>query len=167
MSWPLPPIRWRGRLSRLAGVPGPDLIARLDLLRRTAATLPARLVPLTTRLRRRDYAERPGRRLCRHLRPPQALLPVPDLLRPWRHPQTRHGPVALKQTYAAAGLSLTDGELPDHLCVILEFAASVGRNRAPTAHRASRRDRTSPRSPRDAHPLGQMSPTRCRPPCRR
>jgi len=32
--------------------------------------------------------------------------------------------LALKQTYAAAGLRLTDDELPDHLAVVLEFAAT-------------------------------------------
>ena len=42
---------------------------------------------------------RARRRLRGHVRPPQALLPVPDLLRPRRHPQTRHGPAA-----AQAGL---------------------------------------------------------------
>ena len=32
--------------------------------------------------------------------------------------------LALKQTYAAAGLRLTDDELPDHLAVVLEYAAA-------------------------------------------
>jgi nitrate reductase delta subunit len=38
----------------------------------------------------------------------------------------------LKHTYAAAGLRLADDELPDHLAVMLEFAATAG----PTAGRA-------------------------------
>jgi nitrate reductase delta subunit len=33
--------------------------------------------------------------------------------------------LALKQRYAAAGLALRDDELPDHLAVALEYAASV------------------------------------------
>jgi len=33
--------------------------------------------------------------------------------------------LALKQRYAAAGLSLRDDELPDHLAVALEYAATV------------------------------------------
>jgi nitrate reductase delta subunit len=44
------------------------------------------------------------------------------------HGDTRKRGVALlrfKQTYAAAGLDLTAEELPDHLCVVLEFAATV------------------------------------------
>ncbi len=74
---------------------------------------------------------RARRRLRCDVRPPQTLLPVPHLLRPRRHPQTRHGPAGLKQTYAAAGLTLTDEELPDHLAVVLEFAATGDRRRAP------------------------------------
>src|SRR5439155_16220681 len=33
--------------------------------------------------------------------------------------------LALKQTYTAAGLRLTDEELPDHLAVMLEYAATT------------------------------------------
>ncbi|GGT07274.1 hypothetical protein GCM10010271_07140 [Streptomyces kurssanovii] len=43
------------------------------------------------------------------------------------HGDTRKRGVALlsmKQTYAAAGLRLSDDELPDHLAVVLEFAAT-------------------------------------------
>ena len=39
----------------------------------------------------------------------------------------------LKQTYTAAGLRLVDDELPDHLAVILEYAAAV----APDTGRAA------------------------------
>ena len=44
------------------------------------------------------------------------------------HGDTRKRGMALlrfKQAYQAAGLELTDAELPDHLCVVLEFAATV------------------------------------------
>jgi len=43
------------------------------------------------------------------------------------HGDTRQRGVALlrfKEAYRAAGLELTDEELPDHLCVLLEFAAT-------------------------------------------
>lgn len=33
----------------------------------------------------------------------------------------------IKQVYTRAGLVLTDDQLPDHLCVVLEFAATVDR----------------------------------------
>jgi nitrate reductase delta subunit len=47
--------------------------------------------------------------------------------------------VRLKQTYARAGWLLTDDELPDHLCVVLEFAATgdpEAGQRLLTGHRA-------------------------------
>ena len=34
-----------------------------------------------------------------------------------------------KQTYLGAGYELDDSELPDHLCVVLEFAATVDQER--------------------------------------
>ncbi|MBC6459675.1 nitrate reductase molybdenum cofactor assembly chaperone [Actinomadura sp. HBU206391] len=48
----------------------------------------------------------------------------------YAHGDTRKRGVALlrmKQTYAAAGLRLADDELPDHLAVVLEFAAAEAR----------------------------------------
>src|SRR4029453_19580483 len=44
------------------------------------------------------------------------------------HGDTRKRGMALlrfKQTYLRAGFELDDAELPDHLCVVLEFAATV------------------------------------------
>ncbi len=44
------------------------------------------------------------------------------------HGDTRKRGMALlrfKQTYLAAGFELDDSELPDHLCVVLEYAATV------------------------------------------
>ena len=48
------------------------------------------------------------------------------------HGDTRKRGMALlrfKQTYLAAGFELDDAELPDHLCVVLEFAATIDRDR--------------------------------------
>ncbi|MDX6310064.1 MAG: nitrate reductase molybdenum cofactor assembly chaperone NarJ/NarW [Nocardioidaceae bacterium] len=47
------------------------------------------------------------------------------------HGDTRKRGMALlrfKQTYLRAGLELDDAELPDHLCVVLEFAGTVDRH---------------------------------------
>jgi len=47
--------------------------------------------------------------------------------------------LAIKRKYAAAGLVLSDEELPDHLAVMLEYAATVGPDLGATmltAHRA-------------------------------
>ncbi|RZB19885.1 nitrate reductase molybdenum cofactor assembly chaperone [Streptomyces sp. F001] len=59
----------------------------------------------------------------------------------YAHGDTRKRGVALlrmKQTYAAAGWRLSDDELPDHLAVVLEFAATdpVAGHRLLTEHRA-------------------------------
>ena len=48
------------------------------------------------------------------------------------HGDTRKRGMALlrfKQTYLASGFELTDAELPDHLCVVLEYAATIDRER--------------------------------------
>ena len=47
------------------------------------------------------------------------------------HGDTRKRGMALlrfKQTYLRAGFELADAELPDHLCVVLEFAATIDRD---------------------------------------
>lgn len=47
------------------------------------------------------------------------------------HGDTRQRGMALlrfKQTYLRAGFELDDAELPDHLCVVLEFAATIDRD---------------------------------------
>lgn len=59
----------------------------------------------------------------------------------YAHGDTRKRGLALlrlKQTYAAAGRRLTDDELPDHLAVVLEFAATDpgAGHRLLTEHRA-------------------------------
>lgn len=48
------------------------------------------------------------------------------------HGDTRKRGMALlrfKQTYLASGFELTDTELPDHLCVVLEYAATIDHER--------------------------------------
>ncbi|KUN88484.1 nitrate reductase [Streptomyces bungoensis] len=59
----------------------------------------------------------------------------------YAHGDTRRRGIALlrlKQAYAAAGLRLADDELPDHLAVVLEFAAAdpPAGHRLLTEHRA-------------------------------
>jgi len=47
------------------------------------------------------------------------------------HGDTRKRGMALlrfKQTYLASGFELSESELPDHLCVVLEFAATIDRD---------------------------------------
>jgi nitrate reductase delta subunit len=123
---------WQAQ-SLLLGYPDDELMGRLDLLRQVAATLDE---PVGAPLHRfLDHTTR---------------TPLPDLaadyvatfdhrkrcclfLTYYAHGDTRKRGMALlslKQTYAASGLRLTDDELPDHLAVMLEFAAA---NRQPGA----------------------------------
>jgi nitrate reductase delta subunit len=117
---------WQAQ-SLLLGYPDEQLLARLDLLTRVADALPA---PAGT----------PIRRFLQHLRDTPPAAAAADYvatfdhrkrcclyLTYYAHGDTRKRGMALlrlKQTYAAAGLRLTDEELPDHLAEVLEFAAA-------------------------------------------
>jgi nitrate reductase delta subunit len=114
--------------SLLIGYPDERLYAQADLLFEAAGTLP-------------PPAGAPLLRFLHHLRitPPSQLaadyVATFDhrkrcclFLTYYAHGDTRNRGMALlelKQTYAAAGLALTDSELPDHLAVMLEYAAIV------------------------------------------
>jgi nitrate reductase molybdenum cofactor assembly chaperone NarJ/NarW len=122
------PLAWQAQ-SLLLCYPGDQLAGQAELIRRAAATL-AR--PVGDPLRR--FLDHAGR------------TPLQDLaadyvatfdhrkrcclfLTYYSHGDTRKRGIALlrlKQTYAAAGLRLAEDELPDHLAVMLEFAATTG-----------------------------------------
>ena len=122
------PVAWQAQ-SVLLSYPDEQLTGRLPLLRQVASAAGGRIGgPLHRFL---DHA---------------AATPLPDLaadyvsafdlrkrcclfLTYYSHGDTRKrgmALLALKQTYAAAGMHLTEDELPDHLAVILEFAAIAG-----------------------------------------
>jgi nitrate reductase delta subunit len=121
------PMAWQAQ-SLLLGYPDDELIGRLGLLRQVTDTLDGRVGG-------------PLRRFTDHA----ARTPLPDLaadyvatfdqrkrccpfLTYYAHGDTRNRGMALlrlKQTYAASGLRLTDDELPDHIAVMLEYAAAV------------------------------------------
>jgi nitrate reductase delta subunit len=122
------PLAWQAQ-SVLLSYPGEELPGRLPLLRGVASAAGAR-------------TGRPLHRFLDHV----ASTPLPDLaadyvatfdhhkrcclyLTYYFHGDTRKRGMALlrlKQSYAAAGLRLTEDELPDHLAVVLEFAATAG-----------------------------------------
>ncbi|MDU0289874.1 nitrate reductase molybdenum cofactor assembly chaperone [Saccharothrix longispora] len=128
--------------SLLMGYPDEEAVARLPLLRAATGTLPAALAaPLTAFL---EHVEAT----------PQIDLAA-DYVATFDHRKrfspyltyfaygdTRKRGMALlrfKHAYRAAGLELDDGELPDHLAVVLEFAATgdpVVGLRLMTEHRA-------------------------------
>jgi nitrate reductase delta subunit len=128
--------------SLLLGYPDDLLVQRLPLLRTATAPLPPQL-------------SGPLGRFLDHLE----TTPLPDLqtayvetfdlrrrcslyLTYYAFGDTRKRGMALlqfKHLYGRAGMQLTDGELPDHLAVVLEFAATgdaVRGERLLTEHRA-------------------------------
>ena len=129
-----PELTWQAQ-SLLLAYPDDELAGRLGLLRQVAA---AASPPI-------------GEPLLRFLGHATST-PLPELaaeyvttfdhrkrcclfLTYYAHGDTRKRGMALlrlKHTYAAAGLRLADDELPDHLAVMLEFAATAG----PAAGRA-------------------------------
>lgn len=121
--------------SLLLSYPDDDLLARRPLLRRAATALP-------------EPVGAPLLAFCDHLDATEPVDLAADYvatfdhrrrcalyLTYYAHGDTRKRGVALlrfKQAYRAAGLLLGDDELPDHLAVVLEFAATgdaqAGRN---------------------------------------
>ncbi|WP_367319969.1 nitrate reductase molybdenum cofactor assembly chaperone [Streptomyces sp. HUAS ZL42] len=119
-------LAWQAQ-SLLLAYPDDQLEQRLTLALKVAATQPRTVGGPLVR-----FAEHAGR------------IPLPDLaadyvatfdhrrrcclfLTYYAHGDTRKRGLALlrlKQTYARAGWRVTDDELPDHLAVVLEFAAT-------------------------------------------
>jgi nitrate reductase delta subunit len=125
-------LAWQSA-SLLLGYPDEELIGRLDLVRGAAAGLP-------------DRVGQPLERVVEHLEGTSldelqpAYVETFDTRRRTNlfltyfvHGDTRKRGLALlrfKQTYLRSGFVLdageaTGGELPDHLCVVLEYAATV------------------------------------------
>ncbi|MFC7490680.1 MULTISPECIES: nitrate reductase molybdenum cofactor assembly chaperone [unclassified Knoellia] len=120
-------IVWQS-VSLLLDYPDEDLLARTDLLRSASHGVPDTVgdslrayldhleaTPLPEL--QADYVETfDNRRRCNLF------------LTYFAHGDTRKRGMALlrfKQVYLSAGFALDDAELPDHLCVVLEFAATV------------------------------------------
>ncbi|MEU5523397.1 nitrate reductase molybdenum cofactor assembly chaperone [Streptomyces sp. NPDC047860] len=123
---PWHPYAWQLQ-SLLLGYPDEDQPGHLSLARRAAPALPAEVrEPL---LRFVGHAEDTGTEALA-----AAYVATFDhrkrccpYLTYYAHGDTRKRGVALvrlKQIYATAGWRLTDDELPDHLAVVLEFAAT-------------------------------------------
>ncbi|GAA1895455.1 hypothetical protein GCM10009716_01750 [Streptomyces sodiiphilus] len=127
--------------SLMLAYPDEQLPGRLRLARRAAAALPAGIAaPLNRFL---DHAGRTDPRdlAADYVATFDHRKRCCPYLTYYAHGDTRRRGVALlsmKQTYAAAGLQLSDEELPDHLAVVLEFAAAQpdAGNRLLTEHRA-------------------------------
>jgi nitrate reductase molybdenum cofactor assembly chaperone NarJ/NarW len=124
-------IAWQS-VSLLLDYPDLEMLTRLDLIRGAAQQLPVAIGDsirgFTDHLERTplsklqaEYVETfDNRRRCNLF------------LTYFAHGDTRKRGLALlrfKQTYLSAGYELADSELPDHLCVVLEFAATVDQER--------------------------------------
>lgn len=114
--------------SVLLDYPGEELFSRLDLLSEVAASLPARLgTGLQTtidHLRRQPVRESQSDYVDTFDTRRRGCL----FLTYFSQGDTRKRGLALlriKQVYTRAGLVLTDDQLPDHLSVVLEFAATT------------------------------------------
>lgn len=120
-------LAWQSA-SLLLGYPDERLLAQLGLVRAAARALPATVgeplrdladhlagTPLS-RLQAEYVATFDDRRRC-------CLF-----LTYFAHGDTRKRGMALlrfKQTYLRSGFALDESELPDHLCVVLEYAATI------------------------------------------
>jgi nitrate reductase molybdenum cofactor assembly chaperone NarJ/NarW len=124
-------ITWQS-VSLLLDYPDSEMLARLEVIRDASQRLPAAIgdsirgfadhleqTPLPQL--QAEYVETfDNRRRCNLF------------LTYFAHGDTRKRGLALlrfKQTYLSAGYELDDSELPDHLCVVLEFAATVDQER--------------------------------------
>ena len=124
-------IAWQSA-SLLLGYPDEAMGDQLDLVEAAAPQLPrhvggpllecvARLRATTLAQLEADYVETFDSRRRHNL-----------FLTYFAHGDTRKRGVALlrfKQTYLSSGYLLDEAELPDHLCVVLEYAATIDANR--------------------------------------
>jgi nitrate reductase molybdenum cofactor assembly chaperone NarJ/NarW len=120
------PAAWQAQ-SLLLGYPDEQVLDRLDLLRRTAATLPAPVGAPLLRFLGHVASTPPGELAAGYVATFDHRKRCCLFLTYYAYGDTRKRGMALlqlKQAYAAAGLNLVGDELPDHLCVILEFAGT-------------------------------------------
>ncbi|GAB1640612.1 nitrate reductase molybdenum cofactor assembly chaperone [Krasilnikovia sp. MM14-A1259] len=118
---------WQAQ-SLLLGYPDDQLYARLGLLGRVADSLPGPVgQPLRGFLAHLGCTDA-GRAAADYVATFDHRKRCCLFLTYYAHGDTRKRGMALlrlKQTYAAAGLHLVDDELPDHLAVVLEYAATA------------------------------------------
>jgi nitrate reductase delta subunit len=117
---------WQAQ-SLLLDYPDERLTGRLDLLRRVADTLPPSVGGPLLRFLDHLGGTPAGQLASDYVATFDNRKRCCPYLTYYAHGDTRKRGMALlrlKQAYAAGGLSLVDDELPDHLAVMLEFAAA-------------------------------------------
>lgn len=121
--------------SLLLGYPDEQLLERdLPVVRAAAAALPAELGAPLDRVADRLMAQPPESSQADYVETFDSRRRCNLFLTYFAHGDTRKRGVALlrfKQAYLRSGYVLEEsgGELPDHLCVVLEYAATVDRDR--------------------------------------
>jgi nitrate reductase molybdenum cofactor assembly chaperone NarJ/NarW len=120
------PAAWQAQ-SLLLGYPDEQLPGHLDLARRVAPALPDAVAAPMRRFLDPAASTSPGELAADYVATFDHRKRCCLYLTYYAHGDTRRRGLALlslKQTYTAAGLALADDELPDHLAVVLEFAAA-------------------------------------------
>jgi nitrate reductase delta subunit len=120
------PAAWQAQ-SLLLGYPDKQFFDHLDLVRRIAVTLPAPVGAPLLRFLDHVASTPPGELAADYVATFDHRKRCCLFLTYYAYGDTRKRGMALlqlKQAYAAAGLNLVEDELPDHLCVILEFAGT-------------------------------------------
>jgi nitrate reductase molybdenum cofactor assembly chaperone NarJ/NarW len=123
-----PALAWQAQ-SLLLAYPGDGLASRLDLLRDVAAAAGPRVGGPLLRFLDHAASTPPYELAAEYVATFDHRKRCCLFLTYYAHGDTRKRGMALlrlKQTYATAGLRLADDELPDHLAVMLEFAAIAG-----------------------------------------
>ncbi|MFI5963919.1 nitrate reductase molybdenum cofactor assembly chaperone [Streptomyces asoensis] len=134
------PAAWQAQ-SLLLAYPDDEFGQRLALARRVAAHLPEPVARPLLRFAAHAEETAPADLAAAYVTTFDHRKRCCPYLTYYAHGDTRNrgiGLLRLKQTYAASGRRLGDDELPDHLAVVLEFAASdpATGHRLLTAHRA-------------------------------
>jgi nitrate reductase molybdenum cofactor assembly chaperone NarJ/NarW len=119
-------IAWQAQ-SLLLSYPDDDLVERLPLLRRVAAAVPSPVGAPMTRFLDHVAATTLSDLAAEYVATFDHRKRFAPYLTYFAYGDTRKRGMALlrfKHAYRAAGLALDDAELPDHLAVVLEFAAT-------------------------------------------
>ncbi|MGW2522586.1 nitrate reductase molybdenum cofactor assembly chaperone [Streptomyces sp. NPDC001617] len=123
---PWHPHAWQAQ-SLLLAYPDEQFEQRLALAGRVAATLPAQVARPLVRFSAHAEETTPADLAAAYVATFDHRKRCCPYLTYYAHGDTRRRGLALlrlKQTYAKAGWRLGDDELPDHLAVVLEFAAA-------------------------------------------
>ncbi len=123
-------IAWQS-VSLLLDYPDEAVLARVELIRPASLRLPPAIGDSIRRFLDHLESTAPATLQAEYVETFDNRRRCNLFLTYFAHGDTRKRGMALlrfKQTYLHAGFELDDAELPDHLCVVLEFAATIDRD---------------------------------------